>query len=406
LNIMQLKAQTTLTQNVATAGTLSTLLGNKVDVVKSLTLTGTINGTDIITIRTMDSLTVLNLKNVRIAAWGLYYYESCYTEDNKITNYMFYGCSRLTSIILPTTVTSIGDYVFDGCTSLTSVTIPTSVTFIGRRAFGGCSSLATITIPNNITSIGYGAFDGCSALTSVLIPTKVTSIGEYTFNGCSALSSATIPVSVKSIGRSAFDGCSGLSSISIPSAVTSIGVCAFYGCSGLTSVTIPNSVTSIGESSFSCCTGLTSVTIGSKVASVGAYSFYGCTGLTEIHCKEVTAPTITTDVFDLVDKTTCKLYIPLGSYASYAVAAGWLDFSNIIEEEPSAVDDINTDLVLVFTNDGMIHVRTKESMPVSVYTLSGQRVFERTIFDDAQIPLNEGVYIVNAGGQMTKVILK
>ena len=147
-------------------------------------------------------------------------------------------------------MTSIGENAFYGCSSLTSINIPSSVTSIGWGAFYGCSSLTSINIPSSVTSIGEWTFYGCNSLTSINIPSSVTSIGKGTFRGCSALTSINIPSSVTSIGYGAFEDCSSLTSINIPSSVTSIGEYAFNGCSSLTSINIPSSVTSIGERAF------------------------------------------------------------------------------------------------------------------------------------------------------------
>ena len=194
----------------------------------------------------------------------------------------FYGCSGLTSIIIPNSVTDIGHSAFAGCSGLTSITIPNNVTNIDNYAFKDCTNLTSITIPNNVTGIGIYAFASCSGLTSVIIGNSVTSIGESAFYNCDGLTSVTIPNSVTSIGEAAFNDCSGLTSVTIGNSVTSIGDLAFYDCNGLTSVTIPNSVTSIGSYAFRGCSGLTSVTIGNSVTSIGSRAFSGCSGLTSV----------------------------------------------------------------------------------------------------------------------------
>ncbi|MBQ3130837.1 MAG: leucine-rich repeat domain-containing protein [Bacteroidaceae bacterium] len=122
----------------------------------------------------------------------------------------FYGCSGLTSVTIPNSVTSIGAMAFYGCTGLTSVAIPNSVTSIGDDAFCNCSGLTSVTIPNSVTSISKGTFYGCSLLTSVTIPNSVTSIGNHAFYKCYGLTSVTIGNSVESIGSFAFSGCSNL----------------------------------------------------------------------------------------------------------------------------------------------------------------------------------------------------
>ena len=248
-----------------------------------------------------------------------------FTGLNSIVEYAFHGCSSLTSITIPNSVTSIGGYTFYGCSGLTSVTIPNSVTNIGSDAFYGCSGLNKVIVEDiaawcNISFNYYSNplyyahhiySDNDTELTNLVIPQGVTSIGNYAFSGCSGLTSVTIPNSVTSMGDHVFQGCSGLTSVTIPNSVTIIGMYAFDGCSGLTSVTIPNSVTSIGFQAFENCSKLTSVSInsneilswnysssynfsdifgnqvneyilGNDVTSIGNNTFYNCYGLTYI----------------------------------------------------------------------------------------------------------------------------
>ena len=199
-----------------------------------------------------------------------------------IEGYAFLGCSGLTSVTIPGSVTSIGHSAFYYCTGLTSLTITSGVNSIGDFVFYGCSGLTSVTIPGSVTSIGNSAFSNCKGLTSLTISSGVNSIGDSAFAYCSGITSVTIPDSVTSMGKDVFYNCSGLTSVTISKNVTSIGNNAFYRCTGLTSVTIPNSVTSIGELAFSSCIGLTSVTIPDSVTSIGRSAFHSCSGLTSI----------------------------------------------------------------------------------------------------------------------------
>ena len=78
----------------------------------------------------------------------------------------------------------IGNDAFLGCTGLTSITIPNSVTNIGRYAFYNCTGLTNIEIPNSVTSIGWRAFSGCSNLETLYISNTIESIGDYAFAEC------------------------------------------------------------------------------------------------------------------------------------------------------------------------------------------------------------------------------
>ena len=226
--------------------------------------------------------------------------------------------------------TSIGGGAFRGCSGLTSVTIPNSVTSIGFSAFSDCSGLTSITIPNSVTSIGNYAFAYCSGLTSVTIPNSVTSIGSSAFSGCSGLTSVTIGSGVTSIGEYAFSSCSGLTSITIPNSVTSIGDYAFYKCSGLTSVTIPNSVTSIGNYAFSGCSGLTSVTIGSGIIYINSSAFGSCPELTDVTCYAENVPITNADAFKDSYIEYATLHVPTSAVNAYKVADPWKNFKSIV----------------------------------------------------------------------------
>ena len=350
------------------AGTLPDRIAvSRKNLITNLKIVGEMNGTDLKFIREMagcdfnrektdGKLSILDLSEAKIVAGGdayVRYDNKRYTSNDNLDDYAFAGCSGLTSLTLPSSVTSIGyqtfsgcsgltsltipscvtsigDWAFYGCSGLTSLTIPSSVTSIGGYAFYGCSGLTSMTIPSSVTEIGGCAFYGCSGLTSITIPSGVTSIDYQTFYGCSGLTSLTIPSSVTSIGDEAFRGCSGLTSLTLPSSVTSIGESAFRDCSGLTSLTIPSGVTEIGESAFRGCSGLTSLTIPSSVTSIGRYAFYGCSGLTSIYACLEKIPKLGSYVFTGCDAKNCILYVPTGTYDDYLVSDfGY--FENIVD---------------------------------------------------------------------------
>ena len=153
----------------------------------------------------------------------------------------FSRCIPLTSIIIPSSVISIGDGAFSICTFLTSVNFAedSQLNSIGKSAFWNCSSLTSINIPSSVTSIGRAAFYKCSALTSINIPNNVTSIGYRAFNDCSSLTSINFDndSQLTSIYFGAFTDCSSLTSINIPSSVTEIYAVAFLNTTKLQDIT-------------------------------------------------------------------------------------------------------------------------------------------------------------------------
>lgn len=199
---------------------------------------------------------------------------------NSIGGGSFNGCSILTSITLPNSITSIGVCAFEG-TGITSIELPTSLTIIDMFAFFNCTTLTSITIPGSVTSIGKYAFKGCAGLVSVTLPDSVTSIRQNAFQNCTGLISVTFPDSKIYIEQEAFRGCTSLTSITISGSLNSY---AFQGCTSLETVSIKYSNSSyIPEHAFQGCKSLKNLTLPSYLYSIDQFAFEGCTSLEAIN---------------------------------------------------------------------------------------------------------------------------
>lgn len=140
------------------------------------------------------------------------------------------------------------------------ITLSGDLTSMGS-SFLGCSTLSSITLPGSLSRLAGSSFNSCRALSSVTLPNTLQSIGPQTFQGCESLSGLVIPEGVESFGTRAFYGCSSLSLIVLPENTTAIGANAFSGCSSLLSITIPSKVTTIGSNAFRNCSSLSSIIV-------------------------------------------------------------------------------------------------------------------------------------------------
>lgn len=182
--------------------------------VKTLVISGAINGSDILLIRRMSSLLKIDMLDSRIVSGGSAYYESYTTRNDCISEYMFANLRTIKHIILPKGVTEISSRAFWYNTIIESIVIPESVVEMKEGAFEECYALSSINIPHSIQSFANRLFFG-TGFESFTIPDHITSIGQYTFCGCTQLKRITIPKNITFIGERCFLYCYAMNEIHI-----------------------------------------------------------------------------------------------------------------------------------------------------------------------------------------------
>ena len=323
----------------------------------------------------------------------------------------FHYCTGLIGITVPKSVRSIGGYAFDGCENLSSITVasgnevydsrnscnaiietakntmiagcksttfPSTVTDISRYAF--CGSVAEeVVIPNNIESIAYGAFYFLDGLRSVIIGKGTRIVDDSygpAFISCNNLRSIAVVSDNPYIDSR--DNCNaiidkatdrlivGCPATSIPLSVKSIGKMAFYDfVNAISSVVIPDNVETIMESAFKYNYGLTTLVLGKNLQSIGKEAFLYCYKLQTIQSLANSPAEMDESAFRYYSSdpdyiyNNATLYVPVGSKINYMTSTGWSRFKNIVEGEPSGIEQV--------VMDGL-----EKDAPV--YNLRGQRL--------------------------------
>ena len=243
-----------------------------------------------------------------------------------VGGYAFYNCSRLKSVSLPESVTSIGKYAFYG-SGLKEIEIPSGVTELPSRAFQLCSSLEKVTLPDSVVRLRDGVFrdcvalreitlgpgyyssnndyvqiSRCTSLTNAVFRDGATSISKDMFAGDTKLVRVVIPASVTWIGENAFRD-SPVRELTIPECVIAAGVTnvfpaaalsleslkivsgttlsasALSGLVNLKTLVVADSVSVIEDGAFEDCSRLTDITLPSGVDGITSETFNHCSGL-------------------------------------------------------------------------------------------------------------------------------
>ena len=159
------------------------------------------------------------------------------SEDGSQYALIGIGTCKDTDVQVPATynglpVTSVRYDAFDYYEKMTSIVLPDSVTFIGENAFAYCTSLQSVTFGSGLKAIDISAFEGCSALTSVSFGSNLQSVGKQAFMECESLKDVTFNSTATTIFENAFTYCVALENLDL-TGVKEIGDSAFQGCVAL-----------------------------------------------------------------------------------------------------------------------------------------------------------------------------
>lgn len=337
------------TIHVETAGTLYTYFTeDELTDLSTLILTGEIDARDFKLMRDkMPFLEVLDMKDATIKAYS----GTEGTEENSTD----YGTNEIPA-------KAFDNSFFERKSRLTTVVLPESITVIGKEAFSQCRSLTDIEIPWGVTTIDYYAFAGCTSITAMVIPSSVKTIVVQVFRGCKSLKTIELPSSVTELGNAAFRACDSLTSVTLPASLTTIHHRLFYSCSGLKTVEMGSAVTAIDDEAFFYCTSLESITIPASVTRIGYNAFTFCYRLATVYAYPVNPPDLSESgvVFSNVDLDKCILYVPIGTRELYASTSQWKDFKNIVEMGEFRLDA--TDVTLDAADNSMATVKLHSSL--------------------------------------------
>jgi len=188
------------------------------------------------------------------------------------------NCPELREIKIPSTV-KISDFYnqdineaswFNGCTKLESVHLPSTLTTIPCWCFKNCTNLEYIQLKEGVITIARGAFMN-SGLKRISIPRSLLHLGDDCF---------------PNMAGEVFKNCRHLKSVDLPEGLSCIACKTFKGCCRLESIVLPKSVDSIYESAFRDCTSLTRVTIRCKhLCRIEPDAFHGCVHLRTIQAS-------------------------------------------------------------------------------------------------------------------------
>lgn len=436
---LQQEAQEYITRTVvlSEAGTLATQLGEEMNLIDTLIVSGPINDDDLYTMWSASFYGVLqhlDIGQATLEGGVIPRFAFCRPSDQVDPSTGHSYAIRLKSIILPEGVTEIDESAFSYAIKLEEVTFPSTLRKVGQYAFSDCIALKTdpLVFPEGFEEIGKYSFYHCPALKGkVELPSSIRKIDERAF-WQAKISSINLPEGLETLGDGVFqlcllkevilpescqdlsgDGhlgfnqylekvylpegidsiperfcivCENLREVSLPSTVVHIGGQAFYDCDSLKKLKLPENLVSIGERAFNSLTNLEEICFPPTMREIGFYSCIGWNNIKKIYCAAPVPPVclISDDYspfgsYDYNGGTpkSTPVYIPKGTLEAYKNAPGWDYFHNFIETDEFPLTEIDAIQTSTTEGDGRMYDlmgrRISKPAPGQIYIQNGKK---------------------------------
>lgn len=329
-------------------------------------------------------------------------YNNCTEELLYIDNWLVaYKSDNLGDIAIKEGTKGIANTLFAGCTHLTGVEFPNSISEIENEAFNGCTALKNIDFGQSISQIGYSAFEGCTALTSIAIPKNVTQINDETFRGCTSLAEIGFHKGITKIGSNAFENTAWYNNHTDGLLYLNNWLIGYKGDFAQESLIVEEGTVGIADNA--AFSGLSNVVLPQSLAYIGEYAFNnpssGCTFISHA----TTPPAIEEYSIPDANSYTLRVSIGKGIIEAYKANDHWNSFKNIVakntigdfEYTPVSEDENTVAINQYFGNNANVVI--PESIEIN------REVYDVTTINEAVFYNNTTLANITIPGSVTVI---
>ena len=232
------------------------------------------------------------------------------------------------------TITSIKNSAFSFCNKITSIKFEedTQIRLIDDMCFSYCANLTSLEIPSSVTTIGIAVFYN-TKIESIEIPKNVTSIGRNASN----INTTKIIVEE---GNPVYDSRENCNAI-----IETLTNTLIVGCKN---TIIPNNIISIGQNAFTT-SGITTIDIPASVNTINDYAFSSCYNLSSITCHALYTPKTYDETFSECP-SNMTIYVPAAAVNDYKTAKHWKEFNIVAIENSSSPLAVGDNITIDYIN--------------------------------------------------------